>query len=384
MVMLKQGIRRVLSKGELINEAVLSRLHQNLYQEDIFMRKLVAGLLSAAMVFSLTACSSKAPAESTGAAAPAASASSEETTAQESGNDVNWPTGNVMIYVPGQAGANMDIKARLVAKYLTDELGVPVVIENRAGAGGITACTQYLTEEPNSNNIQYMSGSNLSVAPIYNEVEYTEEDFEIVAGLDSVENGLFVNAGLDIHSLEELKEAFAGKTIKFASAGVGNDSFLVSKILMEEMGLQSDSINGNGFSDALVACMSGTADVAYCALNQARQYVEDGSIVPLAVYSKDDYTGYEDLGYEAVPSLVHEGYDITYSAISYFSLRGGTDEAIVAKLEKALRNVYENPDFQEEFKAAGFVMLPDTSAQAVNGMMDKIIADVQAFADKIS
>ena len=130
--------------------------------------------------------------------------------------------------------------------------------------------------------------------------------------------------------------------------------------------------------------MSGTADVAYCALNQARQYVEDGSIVPLAVYSKDDYTGYEDLGYEAVPSLVHEGYDITYSAISYFSLRGGTDEAIVAKLEQALRNVYENPDFQEEFKAAGFVMLPDTSAQAVNGMMDKIIADVQAFADKIS
>ena len=53
-------------------------------------------------------------------------------------------------------------------------------------------------------------------------------------------------------------------------------------------------------------------------------------------------------------------------------------------MEQALRNVYENPDFQEEFKAAGFVMLPDTSAQAVNGMMDKIIADVQAFADKIS
>lgn len=341
-------------------------------------KKLFCLALAAVMSLSVAACSSGTPAGGTpeNSAAPAGSPAA--------GDEVNWPTGNVMIYVPGQAGANMDIKARLVAKYLTDELGVPVVIENRAGAGGITACTQYLTEEPNTNNIQYMSGSNLSVSPLYNEVEYTAEDFEIVAGLDSVENGLFVNASLGIHSLEELKEAFAGKTIKFASAGVGNDSFLVSKVLMEELGLQSDSINGSGFSDALVACMSGTADVTYCALNQASQYVEDGSIVPLAVYCEEDYTGYADFGYDVVPSLVNEGYDITYSAITYFALRGGTDEAIVAKLEQALQNVYNNPDFQAEFEAAGFVMLSDTSADAVSTMMDELIADVQTFADKIA
>ena len=345
------------------------------------MKKLFCLALAAVMAFAMVACASGTP-SSNSTAAPASG--SEASAPQETGSDVNWPTGNVMIYVPGQAGANMDIKARLVAKYLTDELGVPVVIENRAGAGGITACTQYLTEEPNTNNIQYMSGSNLSVSPLYNEVEYTADDFEIVAGLDSVENGLFVNASLGINSLEELKEAFAGKTIKFASAGVGNDSFLVSKVLMEEMGLQSDSINGSGFSDALVACMSGTADVAYCALNQASQYVQEGSIVPLAVYCEDDYTGYADFGYDVVPSLVNEGYDITYSAITYFALRGGTDEAVVAKLEQALQNVYNNPDFQAEFEAAGFVMLPDTSADAVSAMMDDLIADVQGFADKIA
>lgn len=301
----------------------------------------------------------------------------------EAGGEVNWPTGTVTIFVPGKAGANLDVKARLVAKYLSGELGENVVVENRPGAGGITACTQYLTEEPNTNNIEYMSGSNLSVSPLYNEVEFTADDFILVAGLDSVENGMFVNASLGISTLDELKAYGEGKTIKFASAGVGNDSFLVSKILMEEMGLKSDSINGDGFGDALVACASGTADITYCALNQAAQYVEEGNIIPLAVYSKDDYTGYADYGFEKVPSLVNSGYDINYSAITYFAIRSGTDDAVVSKLEEALGRVYANPDFQKEFTDAGFVMLPDTSAATVQAQMDQLIADVKSFAEQI-
>lgn len=297
--------------------------------------------------------------------------------------EVKWPTGNVTIFVPGKAGANMDVKARLVAKYLGAELGVNVIVENRPGAGGITACTQYLAEEANTNNIQYMSGSNLSVAPIYNEVEYTAEDFVIVSGLDSVENGMFVNASLGIKSLDDLKAYGEGRIVKFASAGVGNDSFLVSKILMEKLGVKSDSINGDGFGDALVSCASGTADVTYCALNQARSYVEEGTIVPLAVYSAADYAGYADLGYEKVPSLTSLDYDIAYSAITYFALRKGTDEAVVKKLEAALSSVYANPDFQSEFATAGFIMLPDTSSAAVTAMMDKLTADVQSFAEAI-
>lgn len=340
-------------------------------------KRLFCLALAAVIGLSAAACSSNSPTGN-----PEDSSAPAESPA--AAGEVNWPTGNVTIFVPGQAGANMDIKARLVGKYLSDELGVSVVIENRAGAGGITACTQYLTEEANSNNIQYMSGSNLSVAPIYNEVEYDADDFVIVSGLDSVENGLFVNADLGISSLEELQAAFADKTIKFASAGVGNDSFLVSKILMEKLGLASDSINGDGFSDALVACMSGTADVCYCALSQASQYVEDGSIVPLAVYCEEDYTGYADFGYDVVPSLVNEGYDIVYSAITYFALRAGTDDAVVAKLEAALNNVYSNPDFLAEFEAAGFVLLPDTSAAAVTEQMNTLIEDVQRFADEIA
>lgn len=346
------------------------------------MRKLAALMTVMTMTAAMTACGSKAAPEAGTTAAPVqkeAAGSTEEAAPEE----VKWPTGTVSIFVPGKAGANLDTKARLVAKYLGSELGVDVVVENRPGAGGITACTEYLTEEPNTNNIEYMAASNLAVAPIYNDCEFTADDFLTVAGLDSVENGLFVDAKLGIRTIDELKAYAEGKTVKFASAGVGNDSFLVSKVVMEELGITSDSVNGDGFGDALVNVMNGSAEVCYCALNQASQYVEDGSIVPLAVYSEESYKGYADYGFPEVPTLKSTGVDVAYSTITWFSLRAGTDEAVVKKLAAALEKVYDNPDFQAEFTEAGFVMLPDVSTEAVSARVDSMIADCLAFAEKI-
>ena len=76
------------------------------------MKKLFCLALAAVMAFAMVACASGTP-SSNSTAAPASGG--EASAPQETGSDVNWPTGNVMIYVPGQAGANMDIKARLVA-----------------------------------------------------------------------------------------------------------------------------------------------------------------------------------------------------------------------------------------------------------------------------
>lgn len=353
------------------------------------MKRLTSVMLAAALMALMTACANQgAPAAAKATEPPAAKETAQSeapagTDTAASGDSVKWPTGTVTIYVPGKAGANLDTKARLVAKYLGPELGVDAVVENRPGAGGITACTQYLTEEPNTNNIQYMAASNLAVAPIYNDCEFTADDFVTVAGLDSVENGLFVDAKLGIKTIEELKAYAEGKVLRFASAGVGNDSFLVSKIVMEEMGLASDSVNGDGFGDALVNVMNGSAEVCYCALNQASQYVEDGSIVPLAVYGEEGYKGYASYGFDEVPTLKSLGIDVAYSTITWFSLRAGTDDAVVEKLSAALQNVYDNPEFQAEFTEAGFVMLPDVSTDAVSARVNAMVGDCAAFAEKI-
>ena len=74
---------------------------------------------------------------------------------------------------------------------------------------------------------------------------------------------------------------------------------------------------------------------------------------------------------------------MTYSTITWFSLRKGTDDAVVEKLADSLKKVYDNPEFQAEFAEAGFVMLPDVSTEAVSARVESMIADCAAFAEKI-
>lgn len=321
-----------------------------------------------------TQATQQAAKEETKAAEAATEAEKEETKAE-----VNWPTDTVKIFVGGAAGSNMDLKARLVAKYLGDELGKPVIVENHAGAGGVTACTEYLSEKPNTNNIMLFAGAYVGVLPLYNEVEYKADDYEVVIGLDTVENGFFASSKLGVKTIDELKEYGKDKVIKFAAGGAGNDTFLMSKVVLESMGLKSDMVTGKGFAEGLVNCSTGVVDVMYCALNQAEQYVKDGSIVPLAVYNETPYTGYAEDGYAEVPSFKDQGIEAVYSTLSYFGIRSGTDEAVVEKLSGAIQRVYDNPAFKEEFDAAGFVMMQDNSREGTAKAMEELTANMQGY-----
>lgn len=350
--------------------------------------KFAASILAGIMVFSLAGCKDTSTASGT-TATEATTVATEETvassgeTAGASGEESNWPTGPVSIFIGAKAGSNLDIKARLISKYLTEELGQPVVVDNRPGAGGITACTQFLAEEPNSNSLQYFAASYLAVAPIYNTVEYKPEDFVIASGVDSVENGFFVDASLGIKTLDEFKAYAEGKVIKFASTGVGSDTFLLSRTLMDMMDIKSDTVTGNGFPDMIVSTIAGDTEITYCAMETARQYVAEGSLVPLAVCNAEAYTGYAEEGYAEVPSLTSLGYDIEYATITWLAMRAGTDEAVLNKLRTSLENVYANEEFQAEMSAAGFLMLEDTSAETVTATVDKMVADCQKFSESI-
>lgn len=309
----------------------------------------------------------KAPAQSgSGSAAPS-----------DKGEAVNWPTRDVTILTTVKAGGNMDIKARLVAKYLAKELGVNVMVENAPGGGGITGMTQYLAEKPNTHTLIYMGVPHLTTAPFFNEVEYSADDISILCGLDTVENGLFVSAKSGITSFEQLLELGKdGKTIKFGSAGVNNDTFLFTKALFQMAGVQSDSVDAGSSAESLVNCMAGTVDVAYSAMNLAKSYVESGDMLPIGVFSEEAYTGYEGI---TVPTFKSMGYDVVYSATSFFAIRSGTDQAVLDKLSGALDKVCANPDFQKEFADAGFFMMEDRSLESVNNAVQELLKDLEGY-----
>lgn len=339
------------------------------------MRKLVTITMAVALTLFSTGCTQntgEATAPDTTIAATTANSETESIK-----QETNWPTQDVKLVTTVKVGGNMDIKARIVAKYLADELGVNVIVENLPGGGGVTGMTQYLAEKPNTHSVMYMGVPHLTTAPFFNEVEYTKDDIVVLSGLDTVENGLFVSAKGDIKSFEDLINL--GKTdylIKFGSAGINNDTFLFTKVLLEQAGVKSDSVDADSSAESLVNCMSGNVDVAYSAMNLAKSYVESGDLIPIGVFSDSNYTGYEGM---SVPTFKSMGYDITYAATSFFAIRSGTEEAVISKLETAINEVCKNPEFQKEFADAGFVMMDDRSKENIDTSIDKIQKDLESF-----
>lgn len=341
------------------------------------MKRINTVTLLLALLLTLTACANQAG-ETASPTAETTIADSATTGKTETAPvEIDWPTQDVKLITTVKVGGNMDIKARLAAKYLAKELGVNVIVENLPGGGGVTGMTQYLAEKPNTHSVMYMGVPHLTTAPFFNEVQYSKDDIVILSGLDTVENGLFVSAKGDIQSFEDLVNL--GKTgylIKFGSAGINNDTFLFTKVLLEQAGVKSDSVDADSSAESLVNCMSGTVDVAYSAMNLAKSYVESGDLIPIGVFSDSDYTGYEGL---TVPSFKSLNYDITYEATSFFAIRSGTDEALITKLEAAISQVCDNPEFQKEFADAGFVMMENRSRENIDTSIEKIQKDLESF-----
>jgi tripartite-type tricarboxylate transporter receptor subunit TctC len=291
---------------------------------------------------------------------------------------VSWPEGKLItIVVPVTVGGNMDVKARIFAKYLPKYVeGVNVVVENRPGASGITALTEYLLEKPDTSKILYLSLGHSIITPFFSETRYTKDDFVPLYVTDSVENGLFVNpAKTGVKTVADLIAYGKGKIVKFG-ANSNNDTFLMTKVLLTLAGLKSDVVSANSAPEHLVNCLAGTVDVAYAALNLGRDYVEEGKLWPLGAFTVEPYTGYKGM---TVPTFTEQGYDAAYTAYTYFGIRKGTSDAVVKYLEDVFAKIGNDPDFKKEFAAAGFVQLEDPSAASLKQRMDKLDEDMVRF-----
>jgi len=286
-----------------------------------------------------------------------------------SGAEVNYPTKTVTITVLFGAGGNMDIKARIVAKYLGDELGQSVVVKNKIGGSGIVGATEYLLEKPNTHNLIYLVDATTNIVPLYTKVAYTAEDFIPIIGVDTNPKGLFVNPKkTGIESFEDLIEYGKNKIIKFGSTGMGNDNYVISKALFNTAGLASDTIISSSSMVGLTNTLGGHIDVTFAPMNLARSYVEDGSLKPIGTFSHEPYI--YDNGIK-VPTFSSMGYNIFFESFTYFAIRKGTDEAIVNKLAAAISKVYENAEFQKKMANFGVIMKPLSSQQCKEFLIKK-------------
>ncbi|MBS6641973.1 MAG: hypothetical protein KH366_00120 [Clostridiaceae bacterium] len=268
---------------------------------------------------------------------------------------VDYPKSSLTMIVPVAAGGNMDVIGRIAARYLEEEIGKPVVVENIKGSGGAVGATTYLAEDANTEKIIFLPSALFTVTPLYSETEYKLDDFTPIIGFNQAVSGVFAAAGSDIKTFEDLKNFDKNQTLLFGSGGIGVANYLFQCAVYEDLGLKYDTIPHSSGSEGLVNVIAGTTDVVLSSMAAAKQYVEDGSIVPLFVYSDQPYSYSNGV---TAPPLSDFGIDAPYDTTQFFAIRSGTDDSIVDFLRTSIEHVYENEKFMEEYTAAGGELIP--------------------------
>jgi tripartite-type tricarboxylate transporter receptor subunit TctC len=209
-----------------------------------------------------------------------------------------WPTKPIRIIVPFTPGSGTDIIARTVSERLSPQLGQPMVIENRPGAGGTIGGAIVAKSEPDGYTL-FVHSSSYTVTPsTYKDLPYdTLRDLTGVIPLGLLPNVLVMAPSKGIHSVKELVAAAKARpgAMNSASVGVGSATHLNAERFRLGAGIDTVNIPFKGSPEALTEIVTGRVDYYFCPVNAVLPLLKDGKLVALAVGSSKRSRALPDL-----------------------------------------------------------------------------------------
>ena len=170
----------------------------------------------------------------------------------------DYPSRTIKMIVPTGAGGITDILARLVGKSITDQLGQPVVIENRPGAGGTIGTRAAAVADPDGYTLLMVFPSHAANPALYASLPYdSEKDFAPVSMVTKVSEILLVPNSSPATSVKELIERARKQQLNYASVGVGSLAHLATELFLSTAGVKMTHIPYRGVPQAQHAVMTG-------------------------------------------------------------------------------------------------------------------------------
>lgn len=251
----------------------------------------------------------------------------------------DWPTKPIQLIVPASAGGGTDISARLVAKYLTEELGQPVMISNIKGAGGSIGTKQAKDAKPDGYTGLYIH-EDIVTNEVLGVSEFGFRDFEVAAKIFDVDL-VVVIANKKYKTLADVKKAAQANPGQVTFAiDVATSAHLVPLLMQEKMGIELNMVDSGSMNDRIPLLISGQLDMTFAPLGVVKDYVENGDIVCLGVLADARSPLRPDL-----PTFPEQGVDITVNKYFNIYFPKGTPPSVIAAFDKALETVSKNPRF---------------------------------------
>ena len=283
----------------------------------------------------------------------------------------HWPDKPIKLVVGYAAGGPVDTAARNFAKYLGDELGQTVVIENKTGASGIIAAETVARSAPNGYTINLLASPTLTITPhIQKSVKLDhEKDFSYIGKFLNYTNVMVVNNDLPVTNIPELVEYAKSnpRELSFGSAGIGSSNQLSAELLKQRADFDMLHVPYRGNSPAMVDVMSGKISLMFDITGTAINYIESGKVRALAVTSRERNEALPN-----VPSIAESGIPELkdYEVVGWYSLIGpaGLSDEVISKLREAILKVNENEDYQNTMKNGGYTLNVTDGEELLNSI----------------
>ena len=265
----------------------------------------------------------------------------------------NYPTKPITIVVPFPAGGTTDILARIVGQGLSKELGQPVVIDNRGGAGGNIGGA-LAAKAPADGYTLFMGtvGTHAINAALYKKMPFDHvKDFQPLSRVAMVPNLLVAHPSQPFKTVKELiayAKANPGK-LNFASSGNGSSIHLSGELFKSMTGVDMVHVPYKGSAPAVADLLGAQTAIMFDNLPSAIQHVRAGKLRPIAVTTAKRSPELPD-----VPTIAEAGVP-GYDATSWFGMftTAGTPAPVVSTVHAALMKVLADADVKKQIAGQG-------------------------------
>ena len=256
----------------------------------------------------------------------------------------DYPTRTIKIIVPTGAGGITDILARLVGKSLSEQLGQPVIIDNRPGAGGTIGTRAVAQAEPDGYTLLMVFPSHAANPALYATLPYdSEKDFAPISMVTKVSEILLVPANSPAKSVKDLVELARKESLNYASVGVGSLAHLSAELFLSTAGIKITHIPYRGVPQAQQAVITGEVAAFFDTPITALPQIRAGTVRALGISTAKRLAVAPEIPTIAEAGIA--GYEVT--GWNGILAPANTPRPIVDKLNKTIVDALKTPEIEK-------------------------------------
>ncbi|MDO8769663.1 MAG: tripartite tricarboxylate transporter substrate binding protein [Burkholderiaceae bacterium] len=284
----------------------------------------------------------------------------------------DFPNRPVKILVPQTPGGASDALARIIAQKLGDKWGQPVVVENRAGAGGNVGM-EVVANSPADGYTLLMSyvGTHAINGSLYKKLPFNpEKDFAPVATLATLPFVMVAKADAPFKTVSDVVASAKKSQLTYGSAGNGSVNHLVGEMFNSAAGVKMTHVPYRGAAPAMQDLMGGQINLVFTSLPSVSGAIKNGTLHPIAVTSAKRATSFSN-----IPTIAEAGYK-DFDVNPWFGLFAPAKVPvnIIQKINTDVNDVMKSKEVADRFAAQGaepYQTTPQEFAAILKADIDK-------------